>query len=113
MSTIVIRLSALGGFALQDADGRPIAGVLSQPKRAALFAYLVLAQPRRAHPRDTIVALFWPDLDDTRARNALSQAIHFLRGALGNETLISHDGDAMSVDFTRVWCDALVFDDAV
>jgi DNA-binding SARP family transcriptional activator len=109
----VIRFSALGGFELHDAAGSPIAGVLSQPKRAALFAHLVLAQPRRAHPRDTIVALFWPDLDEARARNALSQAIHFLRRALGNETFIAHDGDVVSVDFRRVWCDALVFDDAV
>jgi DNA-binding SARP family transcriptional activator len=115
MSKAVIRLFALGGFDVQDADGHAVGGVLSQPKRAALLAYLVLAQPRRPHPRDAIVALFWPELDDARARNALSQGIHFhfLRRALGNDTLIANDGDAMSVDFGRIWCDAIAFDEAL
>jgi hypothetical protein len=69
----MVELQALGPLELRDARG-PLESVQSQPKRAALMAYLALARPRRPHRRDEILALFWPELDDAHARNALSQA---------------------------------------
>jgi len=41
--------------------------VLAQPKRVALLAYLAAATPRRLHRRDSLLALFWPELDQEHA----------------------------------------------
>jgi DNA-binding SARP family transcriptional activator len=54
----MIRLRTLGALDLRDADGQELRGVLAQPKRAALLAYLALATPRGYHRRDTLLALF-------------------------------------------------------
>ena len=59
--------------------------VLAQPKRVALLAYLVVEGQRVPVPRDRLLALFWPESDEARARNALSQALHHLRQALGTD----------------------------
>jgi len=45
--------------------------VQRQPKRLALLAYLCLATRGGAVRRDTVLALFWPELDQSRARAAL------------------------------------------
>jgi DNA-binding SARP family transcriptional activator/TolB-like protein/Tfp pilus assembly protein PilF len=87
--------------------------VLAQPKRVALLTYLRLARPRGQHRRDTLVAMFWPDQDEERARNSLSQAVHFLRRSLGADTIVSHDGDALSVAADRIWCDVQEFESAL
>ena len=83
----MLHLQTLGTFDVRREDG-PLTGLLAQPKRAALLAYLVLARPRGFHRRDTLVALFWPELDHGRARNALSQALTFLRRQLGDGHLL-------------------------
>src|SRR5687768_2785242 len=74
----ILELRTLGAIELQDARGQTIEKVLHQPKRLALLVYLAVAAPRGLHRRDSIVALFWPELSEKRARNALSKAIHFL-----------------------------------
>ena len=68
----MLRFHTLGSFELLE--GRPPAVRLipTQPKRLALLAYLALAQPRGFHRRDTILALFWPELSGEEARRALS-----------------------------------------
>ncbi|HEY5649915.1 MAG TPA: BTAD domain-containing putative transcriptional regulator, partial [Acidimicrobiia bacterium] len=78
MGTLEIRL--LGGFEL-GRDGR----VLGQlPLRAArsLFAYLVLNR-ERAHTRDLLAGIFWPDFDESRARRRLSQALWQVQTTIG------------------------------
>lgn len=109
----MIRLRTLGGLDLRTADGRELRELLAQPKRAALLAYLTLATPRGPHRRDKLVALFWPELDDEHARNALSQAVRFLRRSLGDSAIAGVNGDALSLDLAGVWCDALAFEEAL
>ena len=109
----MIRLRALGVLDLAKSEGDQIRQVLAQPKRAALLTYLALATPRGSHPRDKLVALFWPDQASEQARNALSQAVHFLRRALGDDVIVSHNGDSLSVAPSLLWCDAIAFDDAI
>jgi serine/threonine-protein kinase len=106
----MIRFRLLGGLDLRDEDGRELRPVLSQPKRLALLAYLVAARPAGFHRRDTLLALFWPDLDSARARDALNQSLRYLRDVLGSETIVSRGAD-VGVDATRVWCDATAFRD--
>ena len=68
--------------------GRDLTALLRQPKRMAL-AYLAAATPRGFHSRDELLALFWPELPNHRARHALSQSLHMLRRVLGEEVIVT------------------------
>jgi DNA-binding SARP family transcriptional activator len=63
-----IRLSTLGRTELEGTDGRSILSVLSQPKRFALLVNLAVAAPGGFVRRDRLIALFWPEHDQDRAR---------------------------------------------
>ena len=111
--TAMVEFRTLGALRLIGTDGREAAGVLAQPKRLALLAYLIMARPRGQHRRDTLLALFWPDLSQSHARHALSQALHFLRRSLSAQLVVTRGSEEVGVDPTLVRCDALAFDQAV
>jgi serine/threonine-protein kinase len=91
----VIRLRTLGALELRGPGGQELRAVVAQPRRMALLAYLALATPRSYHRRDTLLALFWPEYDAERARNALGQALHFLRRSLGeSDALVTSSPEA-------------------
>ena len=75
-----VRLELLGGFQLYSADREPI--ILTARKSRGLLAYLALDM-RRAHARDRLAALLWPDSGEMQARTSLRQALTALRRALG------------------------------
>ncbi len=108
----MIQLHTLGALNLQR-DGVEVRSVLSQPKRLALLVFLASARPRGFHSRDTLLGLFWPEADDAAARNALRQALHYLRRSLGESSLASRSDRDVGVDPAVVWCDAAAFDQAV
>jgi DNA-binding SARP family transcriptional activator/Flp pilus assembly protein TadD len=109
----MIRLRTLGVLDLRSSDGQELRAVLAQPKRVALLAYLALSTPRRCHRRDSLLPLFWPDLDDDHARDALSQAVRFLRRSLGDGMLLSRHADELELDWQDLWCDAVAFEEAL
>jgi TolB-like protein/DNA-binding SARP family transcriptional activator/Flp pilus assembly protein TadD len=109
----MIRLRTLGALHLHDSEGRDTGVLLAQPKRLALLAYLALALPRGPQRRDSLVALFWPEQDADHARNALNQSLHVIRRSLGTETVASANGDALSLNPTLIWCDAIAFEEAL
>lgn len=112
----MIRLRILGPIELSGSDGDELRAVLAQPKRLALLTYLAAATPRRFHRRDTLLALFWPELDTTHARDALKQAVRFLRHALGgtgSRVLVSRGAEDLGIDPQALWCDATAFGDAL
>jgi DNA-binding SARP family transcriptional activator/Flp pilus assembly protein TadD len=109
----LIRLRALGALDLRDANGQELRTLVAQPRRAALLAYLALATPRGLHSRDGLLALFWPEQDAEHARNALSQALHFLKRSLGAQALTSSAGDALGLDWKELWCDGVAFEEAL
>ena len=106
----MIRLLLLGGVRLSDADGRDIRAVLQQPKRLALLAYLATARPRNAQRRDSLVALFWPELTEARARASLSQALYFLRNSIAPNLLAELGRESVGIRPGALWCDAVDFD---
>ena len=110
--TQLIQLHTLGALNLQR-DGIEVRSVLSQPKRLAVLVFLATARPRGFHSRDTLLGLFWPEADDAAARNALRQALHYLRRSLGEEALSSRSDRDVGVDPAAVWCDAAAFDQAI
>ncbi len=115
--TGLIELRTFGTLDLRGSDGREFRAVLAQPKRLALLAYLAAAAPRTPdasaartfHRRDTLLALFWPDQDVTRARAALSRAVHYLRASLGDGVVLSLGDEELGVDPDRISCDAPQF----
>jgi DNA-binding SARP family transcriptional activator/TolB-like protein len=109
----VVEFRILGSVSLVEADGRELRAVLAQPKRVALLAYLAAATPRGFHRRDSLVALFWPELDQEHARAALRQALYGLRRPLGEDALGSRGDEEIGVEVSRFWCDAIAFDAAV
>jgi predicted ATPase/DNA-binding SARP family transcriptional activator len=76
-------------------DGVPVSTFESEKVRA-LLVYLAV-EAGRAHRRDTLIGLLWPDCTEQTARHNLSQALFNLRLALGDHTakppylLISRD----------------------
>ncbi|MGH7638537.1 MAG: BTAD domain-containing putative transcriptional regulator [Gemmatimonadaceae bacterium] len=107
----MIRLQTVGALRLEIA-GDEAAGVLAQPKRLALLVYLALGRPRGAHRRDTLLAMFWPELDEARARHALSQSLHFLRRSLGADAIVSRTED-VAINPALLTVDVLQLEDAI
>lgn len=107
-----LTLRLLGGTDLTGADGQSVAALLAQPKRFALLVYLLQCQPVRLHRRDALVAMFWPELDEERARGALSQALSFLRRGLGEGVVLSRGGEEVGIDLERIACDTRLFEAA-
>ena len=109
----MIELRLLGRLTLTSADGRDVRALLGQPRRLALLAYLAAATPPGFHRRDSLLALFWPELDQEHARAALRQALHVVRDALGADAVASRGDEEIGLDVDRVSCDVAAFGRAV
>lgn len=108
-----IRLLTLGSLDLRDRDDRSVDRLLAQPRRMALLAYLAIAAPGRFHRRDSLIALFWPEREERRARDLLNTNLSRLRAALGGDAILRRGPDEVAVNPDRLWCDAGAFDRAV
>jgi DNA-binding SARP family transcriptional activator/TolB-like protein len=109
----MIELRTLGVLDLRDGNGNEIRSVLQQPKRLALLAYLALASPRRHHRRDSLLAMFWPELDEEHARAALRRSLYYLRTGLGRDVIVGRGEDELTVSAEGLWCDATSFAEAI
>ncbi|MEO5825699.1 MAG: BTAD domain-containing putative transcriptional regulator [Gemmatimonadales bacterium] len=106
----MFELRILGEIRLSASDGTDRDVLLRQPKRLALLAYLATPTPGTWHRRDTLLALFWPDLDTSHARTSLRNGIYVIRQALGDEVVrnrgdeeISLDPALVRTDLSHVW----------
>jgi DNA-binding SARP family transcriptional activator/Tfp pilus assembly protein PilF len=102
-----LRVLLLGSADLRDTSGIELVAILSQPKRLALLAYLLLAEGRRWHRRDQLVATFWPELDTEHARAALRRALYFLRRELGKGILTGRATEEIGLPPEMIWCDVI------
>ncbi len=109
----MIEFRMLGTLNLTGAGGRELRVPLAQPRRLALLAYLAAATPPGFHRRDSLLAVFWPELDQAHARAALRQALHVLRNALGASVLATRGDEEIGLDFNGVCCDVVAFDQAI
>lgn len=105
----MVELRVLGTFRLTASKQRDVEALTRQAKRAALLAYLAAAAPHGQHRRDKLLALFWPELDESRARAALNQAVYVLRTTLGDDAIVPHGDGALGLS-NVVWCDAVAFE---
>ena len=63
-------------------DGAPASGFVSDKARALLFYLAVGAD--RAHRRETLAGLLWPQTPERSARASLRNALSDLRAAVGD-----------------------------
>lgn len=108
----MIVVHTFGGLDLRNAEGREVRPILSQPKRFTLLVYLALARPQQFRRRDTVVALFWPELDQEHARGALRQALRFLRRLLGEGVIVTRGEEEIGLATGSVSSDVAQFERA-
>lgn len=94
----MIELRLLGLHGLRGPDGRELGALPAQPKRFALLAYLAIGGGDGYHRRDSLAAMFWPELDQFAARRALRNTLYHLREALGDGVIIARGDDAIAAD---------------
>jgi DNA-binding SARP family transcriptional activator/TolB-like protein len=80
----MLRLRTFGGLSLQGGSEAITSTVGKRP--LALLALLAVAGARGVR-REKAVALLWPESDEERGRNSLSQALTALRRVLGPEAV--------------------------
>jgi serine/threonine-protein kinase len=110
----MIEFRTLGTLDLRDSSsGHEVRSILAGPKRVAILAYLAVAAPRGLDPREKLLAMFWPEASDARARNGLNQFVFVLRRGLGQSVLITRGEDEIGLDRDGFWCDAVAFEEAL
>lgn len=88
-----------------ELNGQPV--VLDTRKAVALLAYLVMTGPH--HSRDTLAALLYPELDQSRARAALRRTLSSLKTGIGDSWLKIERDQIALIPGDGLWCDALQF----
>jgi len=106
----VLRLKTFGGVWLEGDEG-PLTGAAAQRRRLVLLAALAAAG-QKGMSRDAVVGLLWPEVDEARARAALSQALYALKRDAGEDELVlGHDVLTLNSDI--LWSDVSEFEHAI
>jgi len=109
----MIELRTFGGLELLQRDGGQPRAIPLQAKRLALLTFLAVSPPNSFRRRDSVLALFWPDLDHEHARGALRQALHFIRKSLGDGAITSRGEDEIGLNRALIGSDASRLEGAV
>src|SRR5215207_1094186 len=96
----LFRLQTLGALSLHGHSGAAIPGRGSQRRRLALLAVLA-ASGERGRSRDSLLALFWPDAPQERARHSLEQLLYAIRTSVSNEAFLGVNPVALNPDVIR------------
>ncbi len=81
-----MRLRAFGGLWIENLDADSDAG--TRPRPLALLAILALAGTKGVS-RDHVLGVLWPEAEEERARQSLSQAVYSLKRDLGIDVAAS------------------------
>lgn len=98
----MVTVQLLGGACLRSGDTL-IGGPPAQRHRIALLTLIVASFPQPLS-RDRAMALLWPERDLSSARRLLNLAVHVLRSALGDATIVS-TGDGLLLNPSHLSCD--------
>ena len=94
----MIQLFTLGRFELAIGPDGGDGGIASQPKRAAVLAYLAAARPVGFQRRDILLAMIWPESDTEHARQGLRQVLLQLRKVLGADAIQSRGTEELRLN---------------
>lgn len=106
----MLRLKTFGGLSLERDDGA-LGGAAAQRRRLCILAVLATAGSRGL-TRDKLIGLLWPEVDERRARSALSQALYALRRDTGEPGLIV-GYDRLTLDEHSLSSDVGEFESAI
>jgi DNA-binding SARP family transcriptional activator/TolB-like protein len=106
----MLRLQTLGQLAIVGPSEVPARGAAAQRKPLALLAFLA-AYGTQGVTRDRLTALFWPEMDEERGRQALRQALYALRRDLAAPDLFV-EGPALRLNPAVMGSDVADFADA-
>lgn len=106
----MFRLRVLGGFALEDDSAAAMPRLHTRRAEAALAVLAVCGNLGCTRAR--LIALLWPESDESHARHNLRDALHAIRGALGKEAVLSK-GDTLRLDPATTASDVREFDEAL
>lgn len=109
----VWQVRLLGGFVLDD--GQQQLTRLRSRAAMVLMARLALA-PARAHAREELAGLLWPDAPEQAARNRLRQTLSYLKAFLeppGGAVVLVADRRVVRVAPDALWCDVPAFEQAL
>ena len=109
----MIRLHLLGALEFAASDGRDLHPLAAQPKRVAVLAYLAARPAGEFVRRDTLLGVFWPELDQAAARRSLRQTLHVIRTHLGSDAIDTRGDDDVAVSTAAIACDVQEFLGAV
>ncbi|MEP6835040.1 MAG: BTAD domain-containing putative transcriptional regulator [Gemmatimonas sp.] len=109
----MIELRLLGPHAVRDSNGQEVGSLSASPKRFALLAYLAVRGTNGFHRRDTLAAMFWPEMDQFSARRALRNTLYHLREALGDGVIVTQGDDGVALDAERITTDVAKLNAAV
>lgn len=82
----MLRLRTFGGLVLER-ELAPLGGAAAQRRRLSILAILGVAG-QNGVTRDKLIGLLWPEVEESRARAALSQALYALKRDTGEEHLV-------------------------
>lgn len=94
----MMRLRTLGPITVET-DGAPPAPNLLWRKNLGLLLYLARS-PRGTRSREHLIGLLWADKPEAQARHSLNDAIHTLRGTLGDDQVDTSAGHVRLVTGT-------------
>jgi len=106
--SVVVRV--LGGLSL-EIDGAPIEFKGKTPRKPLAILKALICLGGREVSVVRLADLIWPDMDGDEALRAFHTALYRLRALLKHEHVLRLKDGRLSIDRTRVWVDALVFED--
>jgi serine/threonine-protein kinase len=107
-------LRLFGGADLRGVAQETADGLLAQPKITGILSYMAVKSADGAwQRRDTVAALFWPELDQAHARAALRKSLLALRGALGPNAVPNRGDEDVRLSEQVVVCDVVRFTRAI
>lgn len=107
-----MRLTTFGGLRIAaDPGAPPLGAAAGRPRPLALLAVLAAVGPAGVS-RDRLCALFWPESDGERARNALSQLLFSIRRDI-DPHVVTAVGATLSLNSSVLASDVAEFEAAL
>jgi DNA-binding SARP family transcriptional activator len=101
---VVIELTTFGRATIRR-DGEELRSIARHKQKFAFLTYLAVEGQAS---RDRLLAVFWPEREEERARHSLSQILYALKRELGEECLrvqpdsVSVDNEACTIDAAKL-----------
>jgi DNA-binding SARP family transcriptional activator len=104
-----IRIYSLGRFEIHR-HLQPLEFSRKAPKKTLALLKALIAHGGSSVREQLLLDIFWSDEEGDVATRSLTAALHRLRALLGDNEAVVQQGGTLSLNFSRVWVDALALD---